>query len=134
MDVAVATIFYDRLTRICETVCPMLSDHCPVLSVCNIGVMWPNGWMDKDETWHGGGPRPGHIVLDGDPAPPSQRGTAPPQFSANVCCGHMAGWIKMPLGMEVNLGPGDVVLDGVAAPPKRGTAPQFQVHVLWPNC
>jgi len=29
----------------------------------------------------------------------------------------------MPLGTEVNLGPGDVVLDGVAAPPKRGTAP-----------
>jgi len=37
----------------------------------------------------------------------------------------MAGWIKMPLGTEVNLGPGDVVLDGVAAPPKRGRAPGF---------
>jgi len=35
----------------------------------------------------------------------------------------------MPLGMHVNLGPGDVVLDGVAAPPKRGTAAQFSVHV-----
>jgi len=23
---------------------------------------------------------PGHIVLDGDPAPPLQRGTAPPSF------------------------------------------------------
>ena len=33
----------------------------------------------------------------------------------------------MPLGTEVNLGPGDVVLDGVAAPPKRGTA-----HSFWP--
>jgi len=31
----------------------------------------------------------------------------------------------MSLGMDVNLGPGDVVLDGVAAPPKRGTAPVF---------
>jgi len=29
----------------------------------------------------------------------------------------MAGWIKMPLGTEVNLGPGDVVLDEVAALP-----------------
>ena len=29
----------------------------------------------------------------------------------------MAGWIKMPLGTEVNLGPGEVVLDGVAAAP-----------------
>jgi len=29
----------------------------------------------------------------------------------------------MPLGTEVNVCPGDVVLDGVAVPPKRGTAP-----------
>jgi len=29
----------------------------------------------------------------------------------------MAGWIKMPLGTEVGLGPGDVVLDGDPAPP-----------------
>ena len=35
----------------------------------------------------------------------------------------------MALGMEVNLGPGDVVLDEVAAPPKRGTASQFSVRV-----
>jgi len=35
----------------------------------------------------------------------------------------------MPLGMEVNLGPGCVVLDGVAAPQKRGTAPSFLVPV-----
>jgi len=32
----------------------------------------------------------------------------------------------MPLGTEVNLGPGDVVLDGVADPPKKGTAPSFR--------
>jgi len=37
-----------------------------------------------------------------------------------------AGWIKMPLGTEVNIGPGDDVLDGVVAPPKRGTVPCFQ--------
>jgi len=29
-----------------------------VLSVCDIGVLRPNGWMDEDETWHGGRPRP----------------------------------------------------------------------------
>jgi len=28
----------------------------------------------------------------------------------------MAAWIKMPLGMEVGLGPGDFVLDGDPAP------------------
>jgi len=25
-----------------------------VLSVCYVGVLWPNGWMDQDETWHAG--------------------------------------------------------------------------------
>jgi len=32
----------------------------------------------------------------------------------------------MPLGREVNLSPGDVMLYGVAAPPKRGRAPSFR--------
>ena len=33
------------------------------------------------------------------------------------------GWIRMPLGTEVGLGPGDIVLDGDPAPlMKRGTA------------
>jgi len=39
----------------------------------------------------------------------------------------------MPLGTEVNLGPGDVALDGVATPPKRGTAPVFGQCLLWRN-
>jgi len=45
----------------------------------------------------------------------------------------MAGWIKMPLGTEVGLGPGHIVLDGNPAPPERGTAaqqsPLFSAHV-----
>ena len=72
----------------------MLADRClSCLSVCNVGVLWPNGWMDQDETWHGGMPRPGHIVLDGDPAPPPQKkwGTAPSKFWTYVCCGQAAG-------------------------------------------
>ena len=33
----------------------------------------------------------------------------------------------MPLGTEVNLGPGDIVLDGVTAPPKKtAELPSFQ--------
>jgi len=38
---------------------------CPIFGPC---PLWPNGWMDQDETWHGGGLDPGHIVLDGNPA------------------------------------------------------------------
>jgi len=39
----------------------MLWDHC--ISVCNVGVLWPNGGADVSLG-------PGHIVLDGNPAPP----------------------------------------------------------------
>jgi len=38
--------------------------------------------------------------------------------------------MKMPLGTEVNLGAGDVVLHGVPAPPERDTAPQFLAHIF----
>ena len=52
---------------------------------CNVGVLWPNGWMDHDATWYGGRPRPGHIVLNWDPAhsPRHQKG-ALPTFSPHL--------------------------------------------------
>ena len=38
--------------------------------------------------------------------------------------------IKMPLGMEVGLGPGHIPLDGYLTPPQTGTAPsQFSADV-----
>jgi len=48
----------------------------------------------------------------------------------------MAGWIKMSLGMEVDLVPSHNVLDEDPAPlPKKGAqlAPNFGPHILWPN-
>ena len=27
-------------------------------SVCDVGVLWPNGWMDQNKTWHRDMPRP----------------------------------------------------------------------------
>ena len=53
---------------------------------------------------------PGDCVLDGDPAPASQKGGGAPQFSAYVYCGQTAGCIKMTLRMEVNLCPVHIVL------------------------
>jgi len=53
-----------------------------------------------------------------------------------VYCGQTVGWIKMPLGMEVALGPGDIVLDGDPAPPRKGaqqpghSSPNFSNHVV----
>ena len=39
------------------------------------------------------------------------------EVAPHVYCGQTAGWIKMPLGTEVDLGQGDIVLDGDPAPP-----------------
>ena len=64
---------------------------------------------------------PGHIVLDGDPAPPPQRAS---QFSAHICCGQIAAWINMSLGMKLGLGQGDFVLDrDHASPPQKEAEP-----------
>jgi len=44
-----------------------------------------------------------------------------------VYCGQTVGWIKMPLGTDIDLGPSHIVLDGDPASPKRGTgAPSFR--------
>jgi len=37
----------------------------------------------------------------------------------------MLGWIKMKLGTDVGLGPGDTVLDGDLAPPSGAQPPIF---------
>jgi len=65
---------------------------------------------------------------------PSSKGEQPPpQFSAHICCGKMAGWIKMPLGMEVGFGPGDCVRWGPSSPQKGAQPPIFDPCLLWPN-
>ena len=147
----------------------MLSDRCPVsLSVCplcDVIVLWPNGWMDQNETWHGGRPRPWpHCVrwgpsslprpmsvvakgLDGSrchlvwrysigpgdcvrwgPAPPERAQS--PEFLAHVYSRQTAGWINIPLGTEVGLGLGDIVLDEEPSPPctkKPHSPPNFRL-------
>jgi len=105
------------------------------LSVCDVGVLWPNGWMDQDATWYGGRTRPRLHSLRGRRSSPAPKGHIP-QFSAHVCSGQTAGWIKMPHGREVGLCPGNIVLDGDRAPStKRGhnSLPLFSPCLLWPN-
>jgi len=57
-----------------------------------------------------------------------KNGTPHPIF--DVYCGQTPGWMKTPLGREVDLGPGHIVLDGDPAPPReRSTAaPLFSAH------
>ena len=72
----------------------------------------------------------GHIVSMGT-QPPPPKGHIPPQFLVHICCGQIAGWIKMPLGRKVGLGPErHCVRWGPSSPPQKGdTAPQFSAHV-----
>jgi len=76
----------------------------------------------QDDIWHAGRPRLRPHCVRWEPNSP-QKGHSS-QFSAHVYCGQTSGWIKMPLGTEVGLGPGDIVLDGEPAPPRRDTAPR----------
>jgi len=89
-------------------------------------LLWPNGCMDQDASWYRGRPRPrSHCARWKLSSSFSKRGHSP-QFSAHVCWHQTAGWIKMPLGTKVGLGPGRILLHGdPAPPPKRGTAPIF---------
>jgi len=85
--------------------------------------------MDQDATWYGGRPRPTRHCVRCGPSYPQKKGTSTPtQFLAHVYCGQMLGWMKTPLGTELDLGSGHIVLDGVRALAKgaRTAPPSFQ--------
>jgi len=118
---------------VCKTVRPIFSYRSCPLSVCTVcvsvtfvhcGQTVARSRRNLACRYCQVGLGPGHIVLEGDPAP-LPKGAQPPQFSAHICCGQMAPWIKMSLGMELDLGQGDFVLDGDHAhpSPKGGRAP-----------
>ena len=121
----------------------MLSDRClsvlPVLSclsLCDVRALWPNGWTDQDETWHAGRPRPGHIALDGDQAPPLWKGHSPPPnfrpmfIVAKRWMDQDATWHEgrpQPRGLCARWGPSPLPSQKEAEPPIFGPC------LLWPN-
>jgi len=115
--------------RLCVRWGPSRPPQSPIFGPC---LLWPNGWIDQDGTWHGGRPLSRPHCADGEPAPLPQKGGRTPQFSAHFYCRQTAGCIKMPLGMEVGLGPGDFVFDGDPATPRTEGTPTttlFLAHV-----
>jgi len=54
----------------------------PIFSPC---LLWQNGWMDRDGTWHGGGPWCRPLCARWGPSSPPKKGAEPPppQFSAH---------------------------------------------------
>ena len=105
------SLFFGRLFVIRFALCyrPLL---CPV---CDIGVLWPNGWMDQNETWHGGRPRPRPHCVRWGPSSLPKRGTAP-NFRP--------------------VRPGDCVRWGPSSPHKKGGIARHPIIgpcLLWPN-
>ena len=88
-------------------------------------LLCPNGWMEQDTIWCGDRPRPRrHCARWGPSSPPPKKRAQPPIFGLYLLW-PTAGWIKMPLGTKVGLGPGHIY--GDPAHPQRGSAPNF-----WP--
>jgi len=123
---------------VCKTVRPVLSDRCLSVQsvcltcpVCNVGVLWPNGWMDQDETWHADRPRPWPHCVTWWPSSPSPKGTQPPFFGPYVLWPN--GWMDQDATWQggrpwpkwhcVRWGPSSPL-------PERGQSPpQFSAHV-----
>jgi len=134
----VLTFFTSRQrfwATVCKTVRPMLSVRClSVLSVCDVGVLWPNDWMDQDVTWYGGRPRPRPHCVRWGPSCPSPKGAQPPPQIFGPCLLWPKGWMdqyatwcegrRRPRRHCVRWGPSF----------PKGTQPLiFGPYLLWPN-
>jgi len=87
-------------------------------------LLWPNGCMDQDATLLVWMQASAYATLCSMWTQlPQKKGTHPTQFLADVYCGQTARWMKTPLGTEVDLDPGHIVLDGVPAPAKGAQQP-----------
>jgi len=91
----------------------MLSDRClSVLSVLSVTLVHRGqtvGWINMKLDMVVG---LGDFVLDGSSLPP-KKGYSPPTPIFGPCLLWLTGgWITMPLGTEIGLGRGDIVLDG----------------------
>ena len=97
------------------------------LCVCGVGVLWSNDWMDQDETWHAGRPRPWPHYVRWGSSSPSPKGLSPPIFGPYLLWPN--GWMDQDAtwygGRTVGLGPGRILLDGTQLPfpQKNGAQP-----------
>jgi len=106
---------------VCKTVRPMLSDQClsvcPVLSVCDVRALWPNGWtgighreyakrlVDEAGTWNGGRPQPRRLCVTWGPSPLPQKRTEPlPNCRPiPIVHGQTAGCINRPMLLVMDI-------------------------------
>jgi len=79
-DVIFGRPFVKRFTLCHRTVvCLSVCLSCPV---CDVVVLWPNGFTNQDETWRTGRPRPWPHCVRWEPAPPPLKGHVKPSSKA----------------------------------------------------
>jgi len=105
----------------------MLSDlcclSCPVLSVCDVCILWPNGWTDQDASWRACRHRHWPHCVRG-PSSPSPKGPQPPIFGPyllrpNGCMDQDDTWYggrPQPRGLCVRRGPSPLSQKGAEPP------------------
>jgi len=72
-----------------------------VLSLSNVGVLWPNGWMDPDETWHGGRPRTRPQCVRWGLSSPFQKRAQPPSQRSDIgCLPYFHTWCGLSANLE----------------------------------
>jgi len=78
-------------------------------------LLWPNGWMDQDDTWHGSKPQPRRLCVRWGPSPPPPKKgqSSLPNLGEFLLCPngwmhHYATWYggrPQPRGLCVRWGP-----------------------------
>ena len=117
-------------TVVCLSVCPVLS--CPVCPSVTL-VYCGQSWMDQDETWRAGRPRPKpHCPRWGPSSTSPIRGHSPPILGPYLL--RPNGWMNQDGTWYAGIGldPSDIVLEGDPAPllQKRSRAPShFSANV-----
>jgi len=123
-----------------ETQLPIPKGHSPPnFRPISVVAKWLHG-PRCHLAWSWRRPRPRRLCVRWGPRSHlHKRGRRIPQKRklVHVYCGQTAGWMKLVLGMEVGLSPGDFVLDGDRVPfPQKGAEPPspiFGPFLLWPR-
>jgi len=112
----------------------MLSERCLSCLSVNVGVLWPNGWMDQDEIWRAGRHRPLPHCVRWGPNPRFPKRAEPPIFGPfllwpNGWMHQDATWYRgrpQPRRLCIRWGP--------SSPPQKGAEPPiFGPRLLWPD-
>jgi len=98
----------------------------PIFGPC---LLWPNGWMDQDDIWYGGGPQSRPHCARWRPSSPLQKGDRDPIFGPfllwpNDCMYQDTTWYRgrpQPRRHCVKWGP--------SSPSRKEHSPQFSANV-----